>query len=149
MTARPHERITHSEESLLRQGERTRFPNPPEVDVRKHQQRADAEVSRCKGLAKLLEQKGCALEIAGELEMVGQLEPPLVHLWAPGRRQPHRELAQRSRSLGRSAQARSTGRILDDLGHALVRSVARKREVARSLLPIAHRVRQRRMHLTA
>ncbi len=136
-------------QGLLGEHDRGRLPLSPIVDLRQRQQCMGEEVSRLQVPSQLLEHRGGALEVAGVVEVLGQLEPQLVDGRASLRDQAESEVGQLGRRVGCTPAARPVSRTLDDVGDLGVPVFAGQGEMARDLLGVADYLCKRTVDLPA
>ena len=107
------------------------------------------EVSRRQVPPQLLEHRGGALEVAGVVQVLGQLEPQLVDGRASLRDEAESEVGQLGRRVGCAPAARPVSRTLDDVGNPGVPVFAGQGEMARDLLGVADYLCKRTVDLPA
>ena len=136
-------------QGLLGEHDRGGLPLSPIVDLRQRQQCMSEDVSRRQVPSQLLEHRGGALEVAGVVQVLGQLEPQLVDGRASLRDEAESEVGQLGRRVGCAPAARPVSRTLDDVGDPGVPVFAGQGEMARDLLGVADYLCKRTVDLPA
>jgi hypothetical protein len=132
---RLHEWIGRRGEGALAELECSGLAALPVDDVGARQKCSSAQVS-IRSVGELFEHVFAALEVAGEEQLLAELETPFVEQWVVWRRQLKRELLELRRCIRCAATPRASRGACHRSGCISVRPVAREREMPCALFRV-------------